>query len=322
MDGITFRTIARHERDAVLDLLNAWISRDFFARYFQHDPTFRDDLCFVACDGDRIVSTLQVFTKNVRVDGAVLTVGGIGNVYTDPPYRQRGLAPALLRRAIAAMEQDGFDVSLLFATRLELYGALGWQSHVRHLSFIESGGGTQSGRYALEPFHPERDLAAVMSLYEQHCGSMNGTTVRDRAYWNGQLHYAGNPDERFLLARDGTDVVAYARYTTLYGFDTIMEHASLPGQHDALADLFCHLHAASNPGTLCQLGCEKGFDEMLRGRGLTVHTAEDVFWMWRVISHERLAAKLAIPPEATAAADFFPRLLPPERSLYWIADRF
>ena len=322
MEGITFRTIAPHERDIVLDLLGAWISREFFARYFQHDPTYRDDLCFVACDGDRIVSTLQVFTKHVRVNGTVLTVGGIGNVYTDPPYRQRGLAPALLQRAIAAMERSGFDVSLLFATRLELYGALGWRSHVRHLSFIEAGGGTQSGRYTLAPFEPSQDLTAVMTLYARQCDSMNGTTVRDRAYWNGQLQYAGNPDERFLLARDHSDVVAYARYTSLYGFDTIMEHAALPGRHDALADLFCQLHAAANPGTLCQLACEKGFDDILRERGLTVHTAEDGFWMWRVINPHQLGAKLAIAPEATAAADFFPRLFPAEQSVYWIADRF
>ena len=324
MSAITFRTIAPRERDAVLDLLRGWLNdREFFARYFRHDPTFRDDLCFVAADGDRIVSTLQVFTKHVRVDGTVLKVGGVGNVYTDPQHRRRGLAPELLRRAITAMERQGFDLSLLFATRLELYGALGWRSHVRHLSFIEPGAGALSGRYAIEPFDPARDLTAVMTLYDAHCESVRGTTVRDGAYWSGQLQYAGNPHEDFLLARAGAQVVAYARGTSLYGFNVITEHAVLPAHAAALGDLICRLHAASSlPGTLCQLACEKGLDGTLRKLGLGVQTVEDVFWMWRVLNPEQVAARLGISPQATAAADFLPRLLPPDQSVYWLSDRF
>jgi len=323
-EGITLRTIEPSERDAVLDLLRGWLhDRAFFARYFEHDPTFRDDFCFVAVDGHRIVSTVQVFTKRVRIDGAALTVGGVGNVYTDPAYRRRGLAPALLQRAIAAMERQQFDVSLLFATRLELYGALGWRSHPRHLSFIQPGGNPPAARYRIQPFDAARDLDTVMELYDAHCRSLRGTTVRDRAYWSGQLRYAGNPDEHFLVAYAGSTPVAYARAAPLYDFNVILEHAVLDGYRDALADLFCHLHAASTlPGTLCQLACEPGFAPALGDRGLQVQTVEDVFWMWRVIDADRLAATLNTTVAATAAADFFPRLLPAERSVYWIADRF
>jgi len=324
MGDVTFRTITADERDAVLDLLHGWLNdRAFFARYFRHDPSFRDDLCFVAVSGDRLVSTLQVFTKHVRLDGRVLTVAGVGNVYTDPAYRRRGLAPALLARAIDAMEREQFDLSLLFATRLELYGALGWRSHARHLSFIQPGGGALSGAYRLEPFDAARDLAAVTALYDTHCRAVTGTTVRDLAYWIGQLAYAGNPHEHFLLARHGDEAVAYARATALYGFNVITEHAALEGHEAALADLVCHLHAASTlPGTLCQLACEPGFEATLEPRGLEVQTVEDAFWMWRVVNAEQVAAKLRIAPEATTAPDFFPRLLPPDRSVYWLSDRF
>jgi len=45
------------DRDEVLDLLARWYDdRDFFARY-HHDPAFRDDLCLVARDNGRIVSS-------------------------------------------------------------------------------------------------------------------------------------------------------------------------------------------------------------------------------------------------------------------------
>src|SRR5215471_14815740 len=187
MPSIVFRTIATHERDAVLDLLADWLNdRAFFARYFTHDPSFRDDLCFVAADGARIVGTLQVFRKTVRIDGATLAVGGVGNVYTAPEYRQAGLASALLERAIAAMHQHGFDVSLLFATRLDFYARLGWRSLSRYLSFIEPAASATPPAPTTQ-FSEGSDLDGVMAVYALHSAPIPGSTVRDAAYWNGQL---------------------------------------------------------------------------------------------------------------------------------------
>src|SRR5512143_3237845 len=193
MSDIEFRTIGSHERDAVLDLLAHWLNdRAFFARYFHHDPTFRDDLCFVAVDRGRIVSTLQVFRKQVRIDDAVVQVACVGNVFTAGDYRERGLASALLTLAIAAMDEHEFDLSLLFATRLVFYGRHGWQSHVRHLVFIEPGSGPATTRYDIALFR-DRDLDAVMRIYDAYTAPLSGPTVRDHAYWRGQLRYAGNP---------------------------------------------------------------------------------------------------------------------------------
>ena len=325
VNDIEFRTIASHERDAVLDLLAHWLNdRAFFARYFHHDPTFRDDLCFVAVDRGRIVSTLQVFRKQMRLHGAVVQVAGVGNVFTAAEYRERGLASELLTRAIAAMDEHRFDLSMLFATRLVFYGRHGWQSHVRHLVFIEPAAVAPTGEYDIAPF-AQSDLDAVMHIYDTYAAGLSGSTVRDRRYWLGQLRYAGNPHEDFLVARDSGEVVAYARGTLLYDFYVIMEHACLPGHEDALAELVCRLHgteAVAAPGTITQLTIAAAVQERLRNRGLTLRNVEDVFWMWRIISEERLAAKLGVPPGDLATDDVFHRLLPPEQSVFWIADRF
>lgn len=325
MSDIEFRTIASHERDAVLDLLAHWLDdRAFFARYFQHDPSFRDDLCFVAVDRDKIVSTLQVFRKQVRLNDAVVQVAGVGNVFTAAEYRERGLASQLLTRAIAAMDQHEFDLSLLFATRLVFYGHHGWQSHVRHLVFIERADAWPTGKYPIAPFL-ESDLASVMRVYDSYAGGLSGSTVRDRQYWLGQLRYAGNPHEDFLVARNGGEIVAYARGTSLYDFYVIMEHACLPGHEEALAELVCRIHAteaAALPGTITQLAIAPVVQERLRSWGLTLRSVEDMFWMWRVVSAERLGTKLGVAPGELATDDVYHRLFPPERSVFWIADRF
>jgi len=325
MSDLEFRTIVPHERDAVLDLLAEWFNdRAFFVRYFEHDGGFRDDLAFFAADKRRIVSTLQVFRRRVRINGIEVQVGGVGNVFTTAEYRERGVASGLLTQAVAAMDAHGFDLSLLFAVRLPFYGRLGWQSHVRHLVFIERAAASSDGRYVLAPFM-EPDLDAAMGIYDAYNVGRSGPTVRDRLYWQGQLHHAGNPHEDFLVARSGREIVAYARGTPLYDFYVVIEHGYLPGHEDALVQLLCRLHgtaAAAFPGMVTQLAIAPDVQQRLRNRGLTLQPVEDVFWMWRIISPQRLAAKLGVDRASLDTDDVFYRLLPPERSVYWIADRF
>lgn len=318
---IVFRTIEPDERDAVLDLLAGWLNdRAFFARYFAHDPTFRDDFCFVAVDAGRFVSTLQVFRKTMQVDGATVAVGGVGNVYTAPSCRSAGLASVLLEHAIAAMQRHGVDASLLFASRLDFYARFGWQSHLRYLAFIEPGGAPAA--ITPEPFASPRDLDAVMAIYRMHSGPIAGSTVRDAAYWAGHLCYAGNPDERFVVARRDGAIVAYARGTTLYDFNVVIEHGCAPGAESALADLLCHLHAGAATGTLAQLVPSADLAALLRERGLTVNAVEDRSWMWRVINPAQLAAKLRVPEQGVRRPGFFDDILPAARSRYWLSDRF
>jgi predicted N-acetyltransferase YhbS len=319
------RTIEAEERGAVLDLLAEWLGdRAFFARYLEHDPTFRDDLCFVAVDDGRIVSTLQIFRKRVRLRHAIAEVAAIGNVFTTEEYRDRRLASQLVAMASTAMAERDFDLSLLFATRIPFYGRLGWQSHTRHLVYIEPGRCRTGGEYEVRRFE-SADLPAVIGIYDAYNADRVGTTVRDVAYWQGQMKYAGNPDEDFLVAADGERVVAYARGTKLYDFYVVMEHAHLPGAEAALTQLVASLHgqmAAASPGTITHLSTSPGVQRALTAQGLRLRTIDDVFWMWRVVSTTRLAAKLQMDAEELEGDDVFFRLLPPATSVYWTSDRF
>jgi len=325
MGDLQLRTIRSHERATVLDLLGEWLGdRAFFARYFDFDPTFRDDLCFVACDGERIVSTMQIFRKQIRAGSAVLQVGCVGNVFTKTAYRERGLASRLLRMGVEAMMQHGFDLSLLFAIRLKFYTDLGWQSHLRHLVYLEPGVIDGEGPYDITAFCTG-DLGGVRALYDEYSGALPGTTVRDDSYWVGQLRYAGNPHEDFLVARHRGEIVAYARGTPLYDVYVVTEHGRRSEHAAALAQIIRRLHAryaSSWPGTITHLGIDPEVLELLSRSGMVSRTVEDVFWMWRVIDPTRVACKLGLSENEVRAEKFFDRLLPPTDSVYWISDRF
>jgi predicted N-acetyltransferase YhbS len=320
---ITVRTIERRERDRVLDLLDEWISRDFFRRYFDHDPAFRDDLTLVAEDGGRFVSTLQIIPKTVRLGGREVGVGGIGNVFTTAAYRHQGVASQLLRRALEIMADEGFDLSLLFASRLTFYAQFGWGS-VRRLLGAVTPAAAVAAAAGVRAFDRGRDLDAVMDIYDAYAAARSGTVARDRRYWEGQLRYAGNPGETFLVAERGGRIAAYARLVDLYGVHTVMEHGRTAGGREALADL---LAAAAEPARgrgflLVHLGAEPELAEELMARGFGVHEVEDVFWMWRVISPAQVAGKLGLTAAEVEAPELFDRLLPLRGSVYWTSDRF
>lgn len=323
---IRFRTIEAGERETVLDLLAEWDgeSRAHFARYFAHDPTFRDDLCFVAEDEGRLVATLQVCRKHVRFGHAVLDVAGVANVFTTESHRGRAISTQLLENALAAMAAQGFDASLLFATRLGFYARLGWISVPRQWLFVQPGAGPAPEPYTIEPFLP-RDLDAVGNLYDRFCATRSGTTVRDRDYWKCQLHTAGNLDEDFLVARCAGDVVAYVRGTRLYGLYVTIEHGHAPGRAGALVALLRHLLggvARGEAGLATQLRADPEVRAALDAAGHPVQPVDDAFWMWRVIDADAIAAKLGVAADEVRRPDFFARRLPPESSVYWLADRF
>ena len=186
---------ARHsERDEVLDLLARWYGdRAFFARYNQNDPGFRDALCLVASDGGRLVSTVRIFDRAIKLDGQSVPMGGIGSVFTLEEYRHKGVASALMRLAVDTMIREGFEVSLLFAERLTFYNQFGWREVDRKFSILGAAAGLDvRDGFAIDSFGTERDLAEVAAIHRGYSGRFNVTAVRDDSAWRANLKFAGN----------------------------------------------------------------------------------------------------------------------------------
>src|SRR5271168_3367138 len=171
------RGARRDEREEVLDLLTPWHNdREFFARYNKIDPTFRDELCLVARDGGRLVSTVQIFDRAVNLDGQAVPMGGIGSVFTAREYRHKRVASALMGLAVDTMAREGFEVSLLFADRLTFYNHFGWRAVERNYSVLTGAAGMQSlnrdgwDRLEVDVFDEARDFAEVVAIHRAYSG--------------------------------------------------------------------------------------------------------------------------------------------------------
>jgi GNAT superfamily N-acetyltransferase len=298
------RGARRNEREEVLDLLTPWHNdREFFARYNKIDPTFRDELCLVARDGGRLVSTVQIFDRAVNLDGQAVPMGGIGSVFTAKEYRHKRVASALMQLAVETMTREGFEVSLLFADRLTFYNQFGWREVGRTFSVLTGAAGMQSvnldrdrdrdrdgwDRFEIDVFDEARDFAEVVAIHRAYSGRFNVTAVRDEPGWRANLRFAGNQpsegsEEYFTICRERSGrIAAYARVTRLYGISMVMEFGYRPGDFDAMLATFKYLaeEASGAASTIRRVGDHRGA-ALLRGSSeraapstLVTHTAHD-----------------------------------------------
>src|SRR5271167_3139906 len=260
------RAAHRSERDEVIELLGRWYNDrgEFFARYNQNDPSFRDALCLVARDGGRLVSTVQIFDRAINLDGQSVPMGGIGSVFTLEEYRHKGVASALMRLSVDTMVREGFEVSLLFAERLTFYNQFGWREVERQFSILTAAASIRAqDRFVIDSFETERDLAEIAAIHRGYSGRFNVTAVRDDSAWRANLKFAGNQplhpgegsEEYFIACRDGSRIAAYARVIRFHGVSMVMEFG-YAGGIDAMLATFRYLgqSAAGVPFTGKRIG--------------------------------------------------------------------
>ncbi len=197
-------------------------------------------------------------------------------------------------------------------------------------------------RARVEAFDALRDLDEVMALHERYSASRDGTVVRDRAFWLGQLGFAGNPTEEFLVARDASGrIEAYARASLFEGFCAILElgRSETPTATLALADLVQHSMAPRDPDLsaaragrpsaefrrmlLAPTHDDAALDAALAARGVVPKHFEERASMLRVVNAEALARRFGEAPRAgESPASMLCRVMPPEQLVFWPADRF
>ena len=354
------RAAHRSERDEVIELLGRWYNDrgEFFARYNQNDPTFRDALCLVARDGGRLVSTIQIFDRAINLDGQSVPMGGIGSVFTLDEYRHKGVASALMRLSVDTMVREGFEVSVLFAERLTFYNQFGWREVERQFSILTAAASIRADdRFVIDSFETERDLVEIAAIHRGYSGRCNVTAVRDDSAWRANLKFAGNQpldhgegsEEYFVVCRDGARIAAYARVTRFHGVSMIMEYGYIAGGIgvDAMLATFKYLgesascvpvtvrhigdhrraallHSASKPAEpsvlVTHTAHDPALEKALGDAGCPVAHHTDNNYMWRVLAPDKLARRFAMAPEAAAAHAF--DLFADSRSVFWTADRF
>lgn len=185
------RAARESELEQAVDLCCQAFNPDGHERYWQYvkgDRSYRLPQTRVVVVNDRVISTLRVWERRIRVGESLVTMGGIGGVCTHPNYRGVGYASALMRDAIDYLRTTGCDLGVLFTIIPEaFYRRLGWTSLPLHGFNVMSNSATLASRpseWQITDFNPETDLDAVARLYDLANAQQSGTIARTRAYWD------------------------------------------------------------------------------------------------------------------------------------------
>ena len=315
------RAAKAHERDEIVDLIAAVFVEKCRPRYAsQHyqDSSYELDQSRVCVVDGKIVSYVRVSDRSMYLGEAVVKLGGIGMVVTSEEYRRRGYSSALLRDAIAYMEAQHYDLSLLFTTIQPFYMSLGWASFPQtsfELELHDKKNFAPSG-WKSRPFDLKNDLTQISQIHDEHNKGRTGTVLRSERLWRDGYSQQVGMLPSLVVEKDG-QIGAYANLAFPdddQGIDTYLAtyypnlrevgwRNTAPDSHLAL----CHaiLDAAY------ERGVESISGRLTRHHPMTLLLSEESGsplsfsvherMMYRVISLERLFQKLIPKFEAELA---------------------
>jgi predicted N-acetyltransferase YhbS len=224
------RTVRESEIEEMIELMCLVFRPKGHERYRQYmvgDRLYQRDQSRVVVVDGRIVATLRVWDKQLRVGSTPVRFGGIGSVCTHPDARGKGYATAMMEEAVRYMTESGYPVSCLFTDAgNRFYHRMGYRgvpSNGFRMNQWKLSGDIESG-WEVTPFEEARDLAPAAELYEICNRDRSGSFVRDMAYWT-----SGNVRSRDvhpnLVARKGDVLGGYLTYDVSAGEVEILDVA-------------------------------------------------------------------------------------------------
>ncbi|MCL2517919.1 MAG: GNAT family N-acetyltransferase [Oscillospiraceae bacterium] len=203
-----FRTIKPNEFDAWVQLCADGFGQPptEFHDHFVNDPYADYDGVFVACDGDKMVSTVRVFRREIYLNGQKVKMGGIGEVCTLKEYRKQGLSSELLRMSIDYMNNNDMPVSMLFTGVNGHYLKHGWFTVIRRVGDVALDVPQISGGFRT-PTPADTDV--LVKLYVSSNSNYNCMLVREKEYWNKWVAHSIN--KQAVIEVNG-EIAAYLEY--------------------------------------------------------------------------------------------------------------
>ncbi|MGY1740119.1 MULTISPECIES: GNAT family N-acetyltransferase [unclassified Blastococcus] len=164
-------------------------------------------------EGDRVVATAGIYSRELTVPGAVVPCAGVTWVTVAPTHRRRGVLTAIMRRQLTELqEQEREPVAALWASEGPIYGRYGYAPAAWRGGF--TGRTTElalrpdadPGTGTVAPVDAEGYRAAAVPLHDRLRRGLPGALARPAAWWDRLLE---DPRDR----RHGASARRYLLHT-------------------------------------------------------------------------------------------------------------
>lgn len=172
-----------------------------------------DERRLVAVDAGTVVGHLGVWELAQWFGGRAVPCGGVASVAILPSHRRRGIASALLQRAVADMRERGENLSMLYPMAFAPYRNAGWEVGG---VWLQREVPTRALATLPRPDHPHD----IVPVTEDHLEAM--TELHDEASRRhaGNLRRGARMTQRFLAPDEDTADYVVLRGRRVVGYVT------------------------------------------------------------------------------------------------------
>ena len=205
----------------------------------KNNPIFYPALSRVCLEDGKVVSTIHIYPRQVRIGGATMGNLAIGDVCTHQEKRHRGYGSGCLRDAIDWASGNDYPMSMILSGVFGFYLSVKWEKFPQHSYNVDLARFSRprpARDYFVRWFEPDTDdLEQCMDVYDAYNADNSLSIVRTPLYWRRRLRWqSGESPGGWLVAERDGRIVAYLRSTGTRA----VEMCFLPGDGAASTNLF------------------------------------------------------------------------------------
>gem|GEM_PF-1502297 len=205
----------------------------------KNNPIFYPALSRVCLEDGKVVSTIHIYPRQVRIGGATMGNLAIGDVCTHQEKRHRGYGSGCLRDAIDWASGNDYPMSMILSGVFGFYLSVKWEKFPQHSYNVDLARFSRprpARDYFVRWFEPDTDdLEQCMDVYDAYNADNSLSIVRTPLYWRRRLRWqSGESPGGWLVAERDGRIVAYLRSTGTRA----VEMCFLPGDGAASTTLF------------------------------------------------------------------------------------
>ena len=160
-------------------------------------------------EDEEMVSQLGLREYQMRFGSAQLKLGGIDGVGTPEEHRNKGYSRQVMEHTIAFMNENGYDVSMLFGIP-NFYHKFGYATVIpeTYVEFDTKDVPAAASTYQVRRFQTE-DTPKVVELYSTNNAERTGTPLRTGIGWKEFTRRAGIVPDPYVVLNEADEVIGY-----------------------------------------------------------------------------------------------------------------
>ena len=163
----------------------------------------------LSTENEKDVSMVTLREYQMRFGSAQLKLGGIAGVGTKEEHRNKGYSRRVMEHTMAYMNENGFDVSMLFGIP-NFYHKFGYATVIpeTYVEFDTKDVPAAVPTYQIRKFQTE-DAPKIVDIYTENNAERTGTPLRTEIGWKEFTPRGGILPDPYVVLNETDEVIGY-----------------------------------------------------------------------------------------------------------------